>query len=144
MGPCCPLVNLLRKVTSQLAGPNKIWARSTSSDALLWQESGLGLSACYLVRFSSGFVWLNSGLFQQRLALLDLSRSKQWRSHSSRTCTDRFIESQAPGFGLGPYCGLQIFMAPLFLGHLAQSHGIIATAAHSWAKIRTPGRQPAG
>ena len=36
VGPCRPLVNLLRKVTSQLAGPSKIWARSTSSDALLW------------------------------------------------------------------------------------------------------------
>ena len=28
-------------------------------------------------------------------------RGQQWRSHGSRTCTDRFTESQAPVFGLG-------------------------------------------
>ena len=84
-----------------------------------------------LVRFSSGFVWLNSGLFQQRLALLDLSRSKQWRSHSSRTCTDRFIESQAPDLAWGCAVAYRSSWLHFSLATSPRSHGIIATAAHS-------------
>ena len=30
-----------------------------------------------------------------------------------------YLLNPKPGFGLGPCCGLQVFMAPLFLGHLA-------------------------
>ena len=88
--------------------------------------------------------WLNSGLFQQRLALLDLSRSKQWRSHSSRTCTDRFIESQAPALAWGRAVAYRSSWLQFSLATSPRSHGIIATAAHSRAKIRTAGRQPAG
>ena len=37
----------------------------------------------------------------------------QWRSHCSQTCTDRFIESQAPISGLAPVHGsLETFGGP--------------------------------